>query len=450
MPLPGEGAGAGGVGAEPASTDDGLEPGLGRRLLAIVLLFLGLSAANAAGGLLQLAFFAACLVVALRTPHELPRRAIALAVACGIIAAMATLRYDPSPGPGVAVVRPIVEGYLVAVAVYACGIRTAASLTFVLGGYLLLQVAAAGAMLALPGLRLGLLESWYAGEGYQNQAFLGALVFRGFGVSKHHLYGLPLAAGTIAALLVITSRLRTSGAARAASLALAAAGVALVLLNARIGFVPVLLCYALGVALFHRRFYVRQLLLVVPLAAVALVALAQAYLGDSFSLVSSWLLAGVSQFADPDATAGATTVSDLGEMVVLPTSGLGWLVGEGRLCEPGDACYSDIGWIRMLQVGGLLLVAAVSVLYAGLIAGMFRGRLWSGTARLQVDGDSRRQLTWLFALTFVAATVKGESFGSSDYSRLLVMLSVLAGLVDAPSPAGEADGAPGPEPVVGT
>lgn len=427
------------TGADLSATadDEVLEPALGRRVLAIAFLFFGLSAANAYGGALQLVFFALCLAIALRTSHEIPRHTIALALACGVIAVVATLRYEPSLAPGLAVVRPAIEGYLVAVVLYACGIRTASSLMFVLGGYVLLQFGAVGLMLVSPGLRMGLLEQWYSAEGYQNQAFLGALAFRGFGVSKHHLYGLPLAAGTIAAMLVVTSRLRASHGGATTSMLAGLAAMVIVLPNARIGAVPVLVCYVLGAFLF-RSFYLKQLLIVVPLAGAAVVVLAQAYLGDSLEFVSGWLLAGVQQFSEPDAAAQSTTVTDLGEMVVLPTSWSAWLIGEGRLCEPGDICYSDIGLIRLLQVGGLMLTAGVLALYAGVLRRTFTGRLWHQVAgSLNVDDRSRRQLAWVFFLTFVAATIKGESYGPNEYSRLLMMMSFLAQMVDAPPPGVE-------------
>ncbi len=52
---------------------------------------------------------------------------------------------------------------------------------------------------------LAFIESVYADEAYQNPEFVGALLFRGYGISRHHLFGLPLALGLSAALLMIVA-----------------------------------------------------------------------------------------------------------------------------------------------------------------------------------------------------------------------------------------------------
>jgi hypothetical protein len=415
---------------EPASEEE--QPGIGHQVAAVLAVFVGLSVANAFGGLLQLAYFCVCLVIAVRVRHEMPRRELILATCCGLVAVVATLQHEASFAPIISFVRPVVEGYLLAVVLHALRIRTFRPLILTLAAYLGLQFIASAIMLVLPALRLGLLDSWYAGDGYQNDAFLGALVFRGFGISRHHLYGLPLAAGTLSAVLVVASGLRTKG--RPPLMLAALGGIVIVLLNARIGVVPILLCYVLGIATIHRAFYLKQILVVLPLAGAALFLLAQRYLGDSMDLVSAWLLEGVRQFSDPTAASASTTVTDLQQMVVLPSTWSAWLIGDGRVCEPGDACYSDIGWVRLLQAGGVVLTAGVSLLYTRMIAGTFVGQLWGGTDESGLDGASRRLLAWLFFLTFVAATIKGDSYGANEYSRLLMALGFLSQLVDAPAP----------------
>jgi hypothetical protein len=143
----------------------------------------------------------------------------------------------------------------------------------------------------------------------------------------------------------------------------------------------------------------------------------------------------VRQFSSRDVAADSTTLIDLERMLIWPSTWYAWLIGEGRVCQPGDVCYSDIGWIRLLQAGGVVVLVAVVALYAGVIRSAFSGRLWSGAGLMATDENSQRHLTWIFALTFVAATIKGESFGSNEYSRLLMSIGCLAQMVDTRGPA---------------
>jgi hypothetical protein len=379
--------------------------------LAALSLFVGLSAANAMGGLLQLAFFGLCLGVLLLRRHRVPLALMGGVVLCGMIATLTSLRGEPGIAPLLRFVRPFVEGYLLAILLYhGCRIRTLKSLLAALAGYVLIELFCALAMAALPELRSVLLEQWYGDDSYDGQAFQAALLFRGFGVSRHHLFGLPLALGIVGVLLLA-----------------AAAGCALLILpNARVGLVPLLICYALGVSLFFRFCYLRQILMLACLGVPLLLLLVRLYLGDAGEALIDWMLEGVMQFIDPSQAADVTTVSDLGSMVILPAEPLAWLIGDGRICQPGEGCYSDIGWIRLLQEGGLLLAVPVALLYLGVILQIHAGLRRLGMNRpVRRVRSSRDLLLWVLLLTFVLATIKGEAYAPNDYSRLLMMLAVL-------------------------
>ncbi len=106
-------------------------------------------------------------------------------------------------------------------------------------------------------------------------------------------------------------------------------------------------------------------------------------------------------------------------------------MGTGRACSTDESCYSDIGFIRALQDGGLILLALVVYLYTRLnrrIVGFFR-------ATVGLGGVARRRAATLLGLvlhlTFFAAMVKGEAFGTSDYSRLVAALAGLGLLAAA-------------------
>jgi hypothetical protein len=281
-------------------------------------------------------------------------------------------------------------------------------------------------MASLPELRFALLDQWYGDSSYDGKAFQEALLFRGFGVSKHHLYGFPLALGIVAVLLMVGASLETR-LSRRWLLTSAAAGCALLILpNARVGLVPLLICYALGISLFFRFYYLRQILILAGLGVPLLLVLVRLYLGDPGEALLDWMTEGVMQFIDPSQAADVTTVSDLGEMVKFSLEPLAWLIGDGRICQPGEGCYSDIGWIRLLQEGGLLLAVPVALLYLSVML-----QIHTGLRRLGMNRQLRRErsssdlLLWVMLLTFVLATIKGEAYAANDYSRLLIALAVL-------------------------
>lgn len=395
--------------------------------LGAFVLFIGLSAANAIGGVFQLVFFGVCLVVAVLTTHQLLVKTFALVVLCGVLATLSSLRTDLSLTPMIRFLRPFIEGYLIAIVLYrVCHIYSFESLMRALAGYVLLQFVSAVIMFALPELRTVLLNQWYANESYQGQAFQAALLFRGVGISLHHLYGMPLAVGMIGALLIVAANLQYSWRLRFGLIVTACCAMLVVIPNARIGLVPILICYLLGISVFYRPYFLRHVAVLVVVLIPAMVFLARAYLDET---IFDWLAQGFFQFVKSEDAADATTISDLSSMVILPTNGIAWMIGEGRICQSGEDCYSDIGWIRLLQEGGLMLTIAVCALYLHLILRIHRRlRFVNLHSPLCNILSARRLLLWIFILTFVAATIKGDGFNSNDYSRLLMTLAVLVQL----------------------
>ena len=395
--------------------------------LAALAMFVGLSAANAMGGLLQLAYFCICFGVLLLRRHRVPLTLMGAVILCGMIATLTSMRVELSITPLQRFVRPFVEGYLLSILLYhVCHIRTLKSLHLALAGYVLVELLSALAMAAMPELRSALLDQWYGNSSYDGQAFQVALLFRGFGVSKHHLFGFPLALGVVAVMLLVGAS-QERLLLRKWVLNAAVAGCALLILtNARIGMLPLILYYALGISLFFHFAYLRQILLVAGLGLPFLLLTVRLYLGDAGEVLFDWLLEGVMQFIDPSQAADATTVSDLSGMVVLPTELLAWLIGDGRICQPGESCYSDIGWIRLLQEGGLLLAVPVALLHLTTILKINSGLRQLGANRLMSHMHSSSDLLlWVLLLTFILATVKGEAYATNDYSRLMMALAVL-------------------------
>lgn len=395
-------------------------------LIAALSLFIGLSAANAMGGVLQFAFFGFCLGSLLRGKHRTPFGLMGGVVLCGVIATVTSLRGEPSITPLLSLWRPFVEGYLLAIFLYKfCQIRTLKALLTALAGYVAIELICATTMVVMPDLRMALINLWYPEDSYGDRAFRVALLFRGFGVSRHHLFGMPLALGIIGSLLIVGASLERSSFRRAILSSLAFASVLLILSNARIGLVPIFACYTLGISLYFRPYYFRHLVVLFAVLLPLLIALVQMYLGDVGEALIGWMEEGAMQFIAPSQAADTTTIKDLASMIMLPIDPLAWLIGNGRLCESGEVCYSDIGWIRLLQIGGLLLAIPVTVLYLVLIVKIYKGLNSLGmNAPYHSARSSRKLLLWVLVITFVLATAKGESFATNDYSRLMMTLAV--------------------------
>ena len=400
--------------------------------LASAILLFGLSAANAFGGFLQITFFGWCLSVAVTSRHQIPLPSVILATFCGLIALFASYHVEPSMAPFVKFVRPFFEGYLLAIALYkVCQIRTFRSLMIVLAGYVLLEFMSLSTMMIFPDIRLSFIDLWYSDEAYQQVAFQNALLFRGYGISRHHLFGLPLAMGTASIMLFVTGSLSSPRKWRIYFITAAFLGFLIILPNARIGLLPFIVCYALGASVFFDRYYFKQLAILLLVFLPAIYLIAQAYLGDVSNFIAEWLLEGILQFVNPSDFADSNTFSDLSGMVVLPTDLSSWLFGDGKSCISGESCYTDIGWLRMLQEGGLFLLVAVTILYMHAIFLMCSRFAFTG---FKADNKSiitsRRLLFFVLAITFIGATIKGDSFGANDFSRLIMMLGVLSSLVN--------------------
>ena len=395
--------------------------------LASLSLFIGLSAANAIGGVLQYTYFGLCLGVLLLRRHRIPLGILGGVILCATIAALASLQIEFSITPVLRFVRPFVEGYMLAVLLYQiCNIRTLESLLAALAGYVAIELTSAMAMAVLPDVRLSLLDLWYGDESYDGQALRAALLFRGFGVSRHHLFGLPLALGTISTLLLAGANLERRPLRRTLLTGSAFACMLLIMPNARIGLVPILAFYVLGISLFFSFFYLRQLLVVLGIGIPLLLLLVKMYLGDAGEALVDWMFEGAMQFIDTSQASDATTVSDLSNMIILPTEPLAWIIGEGRICQPGETCYSDIGWIRLLQEGGLILTTMVALVYFRLILKIHTNLYQFGIKQpLQIVRASQNLLLWVLSLTFVAATIKGDAYAPNDYSRLLMTIYIL-------------------------
>lgn len=396
-------------------------------------LFVGISAANVLPPAVQIVVYLVGLAAVLGHPRKIASTEAVLLSA----ALLSILSSRIAAGTGVdgafRMVRPLFEGYLLAHTLYFwCGIRSFRDVTCALGGFITIQFFFGLAMAVDPALRSSMLESIYSDEGYQGTSFIGALLFRGYGFSRHHLYGLPLAVGLATALLAAQGRLERRLSAQAWIIALTIAGILIVSVNARIGLFPILITPLLGLTFFYNPFHGKQIIIVLAFALTPLLYFGTSYFGDNFEAVAGWLAEGATQL-NADGDAGSTTVSDLSSMVHFSDNPMHLLFGAGRLCSIDDRCYSDIGIVRASQEGGLILLALIFALYFRL--GSHALALASSRSHAQVRKRSPTYLliAAILHLTFIAAMVKGEAFAANDYSRLAVTLGCLGMLFKTPA-----------------
>jgi hypothetical protein len=398
-----------------------------RHVAGAIVAFIGISAANVLAPSAQAALYLIALAAVVRGPHLLPRREMAVlafaAAYLGVIAATGR-GGDLGAAGAMRIVRPCVEGFLLANVLFKwCRIRDFRSAAVVLAGFTALQLAAALAMAVDPAQRAAFMGAVYADESYQVPEFIGALLFRGYGISRHHLYGLALALGLSAALLLVAASLERSGRTRIFMGVAAAAALMLVAVNARVGFVPMLVCYVVGATIAFNAYHPRHALAVAIVLVVPMASFGGLWLGEDFETVVAWLAGGLEQFSGTD-SGDATTLSDLQSMLVFAPDTLDLLFGVGRPCGIDETCYSDIGFVRALQEGGVVLLAMVLYLYIRLNRHAVR-LLRLGQARGAARRRAATVLAFVLHMTFLAALVKGEAFATSDYSRLVATLAVL-------------------------
>ncbi|WP_162182407.1 hypothetical protein, partial [Aeromonas finlandensis] len=304
----------------------------------------------------------------------------------------------------VGVIRVIIESFIIAnVLIYFFRINKYTEVLYLLKSLILFQAAFAILMLYSPQLRESLLSYVYEGAAYQGEAFKNAIAYRGFGVSKHHLYGLPMAIALCVAL-IITERYETS-TIKAFYFIL---GIAFISLNARVGLVLLLLALLWMLVTFSKN-NIKHLFILFCITSIS-VSLFVGIFSFSNNITLDWLKEGVSQFSSSSNTQ-ATTLSDLGGMIHIPSSSWDLLFGRSYSCDIESDCYSDIGFIRLINSGGLISFCSVIFLYFYISCSLYDRKEWAYSV-------SRCMLLFFI---FLVAMLKGEAYAASDYSRVFMV-----------------------------
>ncbi len=378
----------------------------GISLLAGVYFLFGVSIVNAFGGIWQIAYFSlSVLLILINMRFYFPIRGI-IPVALSIIYFIVSSGIEGATG----YIRLIIEGSIISsVLIYIFKVDRREKLAYLLKFFLMAQFFFAIIMLTIPQFRKWLLEYIYISEEYNESAFVNALLFRGFGISKHHLFGFSVAVSFSVALLITDSK----QSARCKCMFFLM-GLCLTLLNARIGLLALLISIIwmpFTYSVINTKHFFKIVLFIIFAFSLIYIITPANYSNVTADLVLNWLAEGVEQFFNNN-EGQATTLSDMRDMIHIPDTIEGVFFGRDYLCDKSSDCYSDIGFIRLINAGGLILLTMVVSVW-----------LYFSTAFI-----NRRQGWSVFMLNtiiFILALWKGEAFSASDYSRIFIIVSLL-------------------------
>ena len=371
-----------------------------RHILACLFFFIGCCAANSIGGYGQAAFYIFSLVLIFLRGKIFYPKEVRVALFFLLFFLLVSNGWDDSAG----VIRVIIESSIIAnVLIYFFRVTEHKEILLLLKSLILFQAAFAIAMFCFPQIRESLLSYIYEGGAYQGEAFKNAIVYRGFGVSKHHLYGLPLAIALCVAL-IITERYEKP----TIKLFYFILGILLTSLNARIGLAVLLLALFWMLVTFSKNNIKHLFMLFITISISLFLFCGLFPLSDNATLV--WLKEGVSQFSNLSDNQ-ATTLSDLEGMIHVPTLSWDMLLGRSYSCNAESDCYSDIGFVRLINSGGVVSLCVIVFLYFYISCSLYDKSEWNYSV-------SRCMLVFF---VFFVAMIKGEAYSASDYSRVFMV-----------------------------
>jgi hypothetical protein len=230
------------------------------------------------------------------------------------------------------------------------------------------------------------------------------LQHRAFGFTAFYTYGMPLFIGFVGAVVIHLSITRRMWFILCLPLLLFAIAV-----NARIGFLPIVvyLCLAPIFVLTARNRL--KFLLIIGLLALMVLSIWQIDIEDyrhsNYYWTLKWLKDGYLEVMGGQEN---TTLNALGEMIQVPPP-RNWLFGTGTnlFDHPDVTRASDIGYVLQFYYGGFVYVLLLwSPLLYTLMAGIRRTR-----------DRSMRVLLVSFLISIVIVNVKGDFFDNNDAFR---------------------------------
>ena len=244
------------------------------------------------------------------------------------------------------------------------------------------------------------------------------LAHRGFGLTCFYTYAMPIFIGFVCAIVIHLSITRKTIYLLALPLLLFTIAV-----NARIGFVPVVVYLCLSPILLAVKGKRVSFVIVSGAVAAMIIFIAQidveAYSQYNFYPTMKWLEEG---FQEISGGKTETTLKTLEGMVHFPPA-WNWVVGTGIhiFSNPKVSIHSDIGYILQFYYGGVAyLLLLVSPLLLMLIAGIRRAQDYSV-----------RVLLTSFVLSIIIANYKGDFFTNNEaFKGMTICAFVMMGFKD--------------------
>ncbi|KGA42897.1 hypothetical protein KU75_03300 [Pectobacterium odoriferum] len=383
-----------------------------------LFILLGISLSNALRGWLELGFYALLLALVFVYNFKVKISLTTLLLLFSSVAIILNPFYrDVNVNILIYFLGPIIQGYLIAFCVYyTLNIRTSEGLISSLNYFVIIQFLTVIIMLMLPNLRLGIIDYIYGNQGYDAGGFTAALTFRGYGLTRHHLYAFPL---SIAVIVGLNLLLRNDTYSSIRDFLLKKIWLILLssiicLLNARLGLMLI------AVAILIYFFSQKKNALFISITTVFLfflmstvdVTINSVFLND----YQNWLKESLSIFSFTEYKNNGT-LNDLFSMVYFPERFYSLMLGEGIVLNPNSSgVYSDIGIIRAIFSGGILFLAVIFFTYNAAFKNI-------SIIDCGFNRSVNKPLLVFMFFCFIVAMIKGEAYSISDYSRLVFFLS---------------------------
>lgn len=251
-------------------------------------------------------------------------------------------------------------------------------------------------------------------------------LFRGFGFAYSFYSWFPYALGLILVMVAWGDCLRSV----TAMTLLAFAIIVVIAVNARVGFVPVLLGVGITFLAGTRVRIIKNLLLLLAIVALIVLSLSLVHWGPEtearFSYLKSWILdEGFLSFFKEK---GSHTIQDLKNYQIFSEFNfLDYLFGRGELLVPkNEKIYNDVGYIQTLYSGGILLSLG---LYVFFFRNVIRLRKLLRDASLGSGiPKNMKFLPLLFGLSLFLGHYKLRIFEINEATKLLFLLVCFFGI----------------------
>lgn len=386
---------------------------------ALFFLF-GISIANVIRGKVELFFYLSLFFIFLLNRPKLPI-GHTLFLFTSIVLLINPIFRDVDTQSIVYYLGPVLQGILIASGLfYVFKLRDVESLNLILIYYIFFQAFAALFLFFNLDLRNEFLLYLYKDDASMGGAFLNAFLFRGYGFSRHFLYGFPLALSFFIGFLMFSNSVKAISKFICFFICLL-----LCALNARTGILLLLVTFVLY-TISNKNGFKIFIFSSVTILLISVVLLFSNFDNPELAKYLKWISDFFTIFTDVE---NNETVKDLKSMLQFPNDIYGILFGAGVTLSAGSSDYSDIGIIRAIFKGGVLFLVLIFILYFSAFKYISRLIFMSGINSRLEDKKNRSALFLSFCLCFALAMIKGEAYSISDYSRAIFTLSYLSFLI---------------------